>query len=220
MDDSIKAAEEAVLGLFNLITDLRHDLADARNGKEDKKRKRSEFETGSDVNDMWKEMTTLDAQSATWRNQTLEKWSSKVQGITVVPVSQRLNNTVTQHSITAQIRETLTDSDRLVKRTRIPRSCAPVQASKKVEEDPEIFDDTDFYQLLLKALVDQKLVDSTTGAASSGVRWKQAMREAKKRKNVDTKASKGRKLKYQVHEKLQNFMAPNPNLSWHEEQIE
>ncbi|RPA84117.1 TRAUB-domain-containing protein [Ascobolus immersus RN42] len=222
MDDSIKAAEEAVLGLWSLITDLRHDLADARSDSKDGslKRKRSEFEAGADLGDMWSEMKKLDAETTTWRNNTLEKWSSKVQGITVVPVAQRLNNTVQQHSVTSQIRETLTDTERLVKRTRIPRSCAPVQASKKVEEDPEVFDDTDFYQLLLKALVDQKLVDSSTGAASSGVRWKAAMREAKKRKNVDTKASKGRKLKYQVHEKLQNFMAPNPNLTWHEEQID
>ena len=40
---------------------------------------------------------------------------------------------------------------------------------------------------------------------------------------VDTKASKGRKLRYEVHEKLQNFMVPIPlaaNGGWHEEKID
>lgn len=115
----------------------------------------------------------------------------------------------------------LNDTERLVKKTRVPRSCAPIQAAQKVEEDPEIFDDTDFYQLLLKALVDQRIVESSSGVSAAGaVRWAAAIREAKKKKNVDTKASKGRKLRYHVHEKLQNFMAPNPRLTWEDYQIE
>ena len=47
-------------------------------------------------------------------------------------------------------------------------------------------------------------------------------RKAKKKANVDTKASKGRKLRYQVHEKIQHFMVPIPVVQggWHEEQID
>lgn len=38
---------------------------------------------------------------------------------------------------------------------------------------------------------------------------------------MDTKASKGRKLRYEVHEKLQNFMVPvTPRGAWHDEQID
>lgn len=41
------------------------------------------------------------------------------------------------------------------------------------------------------------------------------------KKAVDTKASKGRKLRYEVHEKLQNFMVPViPRGAWHDEQID
>lgn len=87
-------------------------------------------------------------------------------------------------------------------------------------EDPEIFDDTDFYQLLLKALVDRRMVDGGAAAGSGAIRWTTAMRDAKKKKVVDTKASKGRKLRYQVQEKIQNFMAPMENNGWHEQQIE
>lgn len=40
----------------------------------------------------------------------------------------------------------------------------------------------------------------------------------KVKKQVDTKASKGRKMRYTVHEKLQNFMAPEDRGSWGERQ--
>ncbi|EGD86686.2 protein bfr2 [Trichophyton rubrum CBS 118892] len=40
------------------------------------------------------------------------------------------------------------------------------------------------------------------------------MRKDKVKRTVDTKASKGRKMKYNVHEKLQNFMAPEDRGSW------
>ena len=36
-------------------------------------------------------------------------------------------------------------------------------------------------------------------------------RYKKKKNNVDRKASKGRKLRYNVHTKLQNFMFPIPS---------
>lgn len=51
---------------------------------------------------------------------------------------------------------------------------------------------------------------------------RQKARKAKRKKTVDTKASKGRKLRYHVHEKLQNFMVPIPAQrgAWHEEQID
>jgi len=41
-----------------------------------------------------------------------------------------------------------------------------------------------------------------------------------KNNNKDTRASKGRKLRYHEHEKIQNFMAPMAAGTWHEEQIE
>lgn len=43
-------------------------------------------------------------------------------------------------------------------------------------------------------------------------------RELKVKKPVDTKASKGRKMRYTMHEKLQNFMAPDDRGTWGERQ--
>jgi protein AATF/BFR2 len=49
---------------------------------------------------------------------------------------------------------------------------------------------------------------------------KRLQNRQKKKNQVDTKASKGRKLRYHVHEKLLNFMAPQPRGTWHESMIE
>ena len=43
-------------------------------------------------------------------------------------------------------------------------------------------------------------------------------RSTRVRKRVDTKASKGRKMRYTVHEKLMNFMAPEDRGTWGDRQ--
>jgi len=67
--------------------------------------------------------------------------------------------------------------------------------------DPELFDDGEFYQQLLREFLGEAQ-GAGRGAGSTGVGGK------RKRKAVDRKASKGRRLRYDVHEKLVGFMAP------------
>ncbi|CCF34073.1 Bfr2 [Colletotrichum higginsianum] len=43
------------------------------------------------------------------------------------------------------------------------------------------------------------------------------MKEAKTKKHVDRRASKGRKMRFNVHEKLQNFMAPEDRRAWEQD---
>jgi hypothetical protein len=45
-----------------------------------------------------------------------------------------------------------------------------------------------------------------------------SQRELKVKKQVDTKATKGRKMRYTVHEKLENFMVADDRGSWGERQ--
>lgn len=54
-----------------------------------------------------------------------------------------------------------------------------------------------------------------------GVQWANFKQQTRKEKKaVDTRASKGRKLRYEPHEKLQNFMVPVATGTWHEEMID
>ncbi|KAG0634487.1 apoptosis antagonizing transcription factor-domain-containing protein [Tuber brumale] len=213
VSETHKAAEDAALNLWNTLTDLRCELSSPSTPK----RKHDDTDTSTPA--LWAKMQKLEAEVHPNRLSTLDKWSTKTSSVSTVMLARKLNNSA-QRGLTATINETLmTGLNRHVQRTRVPRSCAPTKVESG--EDVEVYDDSDFYQMLLKALVDQRMVDNASSSGANGaVRWTTALRDAKVKKAVDTKASKGRKLKYQVQEKLQNFMAPIANNSWNEHQID
>lgn len=57
-------------------------------------------------------------------------------------------------------------------------------------EDPEVFDDTEFYHQLLRDVIDAR----GNGTGGNGD-WMAVQKEKRAKKKVDTKASKGRKLR-------------------------
>lgn len=80
----------------------------------------------------------------------------------------------------------------MVDRTRVYRGKGErigSSSSHPGERDPEVFDDTDFYQQLLRDVIDAR------NGGSGNQDWIQAQKERKKKKVVDTKASKGRKIR-------------------------
>lgn len=53
------------------------------------------------------------------------------------------------------------------------------------------------------------------------MKWSSIKAQRKKNKKVvDTRASKGRKIRFDTHEKLENYMAPAPLGDWHDEMSE
>ncbi|RLN31048.1 UPF0014 membrane protein STAR2 [Panicum miliaceum] len=74
-----------------------------------------------------------------------------------------------------------------------------------VEGDPELIDDSEFYHQLLK-----EFLESCDRGASESAFYALRKQQVKKRKLVDRRASKSRKIRYHVHEKITNFMAPVP----------
>lgn len=212
---ALEAAETAAFNLWNSLNTFREDLLASRAGK---KRKHAVFSAKSPTEDLWTHVQLQEAETKPIRDAVLLKWSIKSQGPTVVADKTRLNQRESQATIVDILQEHLSNSDRLIKRTHAPRSCAPLQVSQGVTESDRIYDDADFYGLLLKELLEQKSQDSM--AASNIDIGFQLRRETKTKKNVDTKASKGRKLRYTVHEKLQNFMAPEDRSKWGERQAD
>jgi protein AATF/BFR2 len=75
--------------------------------------------------------------------------------------------------------------------------------------EPEIFDDGDFYQTLLKQLIESGLSE-TADPVEMSRQWLQVKSATRKmhRADVDRRASKGRKLRYTEHQQLLSFMAP------------
>lgn len=97
------------------------------------------------------------------------------------------------------------------------------EEQKKEGDHADIFDDSDFYATLLRELIDSRGVASVMGAdgGESSLAWAQAAKRAtKKNKNGDMRASKGRKLRFDVIEKLENFMPPIPRETWSKDQID
>ena len=128
------------------------------------------------------------------------------------------------------------DRERLIKRTQMNRQDQRHWLSDETNQEKldsksvdgkeyseDIFDDNDFYSMLLRELIDSKVADSTD-STFIGMQWakiKELQRKNKKQKEgVDRKASKGRKIRYQVHEKLVNFMVPRQRATWHDEMID
>ncbi|KAH0440188.1 protein bfr2 [Colletotrichum camelliae] len=213
-----EAAEEAALKLLNTLDSFRASLLPAQLAQAGEKRKRSEVDASTSSEDIWEGIQEAEQRALKYRKKVLETWSSKTRS-TIVEVKSR--NLISQQSIVASLEEQLLNTDRLIKRTRTPRSCAPAQVAKKLNEDPEIYDDADFYQLMLKQLVEQRTNDngSTGATAQPTVRWA-AMKEAKTKKHVDRRASKGRKMRFNIHEKLQNFMAPEDRRMWEQDAVD
>lgn len=170
--------------------------------------------------------TAVDPQ----RREVLDKWSLKVTSAASAATANGANKFQSLKAVnqtpSIQIDNALSGDGmaRLVTRTRTIRGEG--EAERKLgsapaageTQDVEVFDDSDFYSHLLKELIDRRSGTSELipAAAVHGL-----INGKKKRANVDTKASKGRKLRYDVNEKIVSFMPPmKDRLKWGEAQIE
>lgn len=93
------------------------------------------------------------------------------------------------------------------------------KSSNSIIELNSIFDDEDFYRILLNDLVDKK-IQSTNPSNGLTIAIKLAQKLSKLNKNIDTKASKGRKLRYHIQEEISNFETPHDGWKWNDDQID
>ncbi|KAJ2119147.1 rRNA-processing protein bfr2 [Coemansia sp. RSA 720] len=246
MDESVASnhlekARQSVMLLLQSIVELQQALVEqnpavSKASQSMHKRKASDSMDEDDTDNtavVWKELSDLRSSFKPYRDESLEKWGNKVQ-ISANVASLKKFKAVNQ-GILHQINQTLAAGDRLVERTQLKRveykiigKEAPQQSEEgeqsKVDAhlkdtDPEIFDDTDYYQQLLRELIESRMVDSNDTSGSLGTRWAAVNHRPSKRRAVDTKASKGRRIRYHVLEKLQNFMPPVPMGTWHEDMV-
>ncbi|KAI0705124.1 TRAUB-domain-containing protein [Cytidiella melzeri] len=207
-------------------------------------RKRAKL-SHTDERDYEAELRTLSVDSSAFEAayhrhlvQTLAKWSAKIQAVApsvLLPASRSSFRSTTEsgkmaaNSGVVNVIDALLTSDpqKLVARTQAYQNETAGGNTVGADKDntdksgeTATFDDTDFYQQLLRDVIESHGTDGEIGKQE----WirRQKANKANKRKTVDTRASKGRKLRYQIHEKLQNFMVPVPtsHVAWHHEQID
>jgi protein AATF/BFR2 len=220
LDWNVSDHQETVDGLVNLINQLntlRLDLALKSVSEENKfegLEKRS-FES-TEKDDLWNDISSLYEIFSQHHEGIVDKWHSKVQLGNTLPLQKKFRSL--DQSISQQVDQMMMDSDRLITRSRTNRSNQPIIGyTGDVNEIEQIYDDGDFYQQLLREFIESRMTDHDANGV--GLRW-MATKRAKQRKVVDTKASKGRKLRYQVHDKLENFMVPIHDGTWHESKID
>ena len=94
-----------------------------------------------------------------------------------------------------------------------------VEKRKKEVYDSEIFDDSDFYHQLLRELVNSLGASNLNNGSKVNPKWLKLMKERfKSNRQVDTKATKARKIRYKVHNELVNFMAPMLHLNRYDDE--
>jgi protein AATF/BFR2 len=94
---------------------------------------------------------------------------------------------------------------------------SPNMTTHSYSSSTHAFDDSTFYQSLLRDLISSRSAANSSGGLSAQFAGPQKLHPSgSKNKKVDTKASKGRKIRYTVHEKLENFMAPEDRNTWTE----
>ncbi|OAX77499.1 hypothetical protein ACJ72_08202 [Emergomyces africanus] len=232
--ESIKSAEVAALALWSTIEDLRYALADAQtsNKSSSKKRKRADPpSTSTSSADIWNRMEVIEAQSRPRRRAILDKWALKTRGSRIAlpnargklmnhgaPGQQTISSVLDAHIATEL-------DGRPSKRTLTEEIQMPQQSnctSNDSHDRDGIYDDSIFYQTLLRDLVEERMSATNNGVEALQMQLPSrlaihpttGMRKDKVKKPVDTKASKGRKMRYTVHEKLQNFMPPEDRGTW------
>ncbi|KAK5636292.1 hypothetical protein RRF57_012004 [Xylaria bambusicola] len=207
-----ESAERSALQLWNALDDFRTSI------HKGKKRKHAETEDAS-ITALWDRMEAHEKYQSARRKQVLEKarWSRDAKKTSITAGSGIKFTRNTEKPLTAMLSAELDAPERLIKRTRTPRSCAPYHVAQKINEDESIYDDADFYQSLLKELVNQRSGDgSGTGLQAATIRYATA-KEAKAKRHVDTKASKGRKMRFVP---IPNFMAPEDRRGWEQSAID
>jgi len=215
-----KGIEEGLQSLLDELIGLRQLLSQNEELKPNNKRKREEFESYVDY--AWSEIESADKSLLPFQSQVIEKWNSRVSATSNL-TSKKLK--VFNQSPMKQIEMALQDKNKLLEKIHTKKSEFKIIGEMSIENvenqvDEEILDDSDFYQSLLRELIEAKTseIDPDDPVALTR-QWlaTQQLRQKKKKKNVDTKASKGRKVRYHVHPKLVNFMVPIPKFGWTEE---
>ncbi|CAG8677041.1 9568_t:CDS:2, partial [Cetraspora pellucida] len=223
---SVQETRTELRELIDSLIDLRKNdnIAITENVANNRKR---HIEDDNYLEYLWKDMQEINDSFLPFRAQTIEKWSNKVQIAPGIPLNKKFK--AINQGVNDQIAHVLCDRERLIKRTQLKRNTDKILGKAKpgtgtydehlTNYDLEIFDDTDFYQQLLRELIESRMIDNDDPVAL-GLRWATLKQTKQKKKNVDTKASKGRRVRYHVHEKLQNFMVPIPSGTWHDDMID
>ncbi|KAL9604690.1 MAG: hypothetical protein Q9219_000410 [cf. Caloplaca sp. 3 TL-2023] len=226
----LEAAEQSALSLWSALGSLRQSLYRPM------PKPSPPLEGKPPLSTLWTHMQHLETQSHPSRTATLNKWSARTAPLPTQTTNKFSPSTskppLPFSTLLHQTLSSPTTMEELISKSTIPSSSSssqphppPPQPQQQQQQNPPPppslkYHDSDFYALLLRDLLASQattshqhpLTSSTFLPTSSFLPTIKPPRIRKK--PVDTKASKGRKIRYTVHEKLQNFMAREERGTW------
>ncbi|XP_021755254.1 putative uncharacterized protein DDB_G0270496 isoform X2 [Chenopodium quinoa] len=163
----------------------------------------------------WLHISQAQSRVAPFRNKSVDKWQRKAD-VHSGAAAKKVKLLAFNQNISDQVAMYMRDPSKMIKSMQQRREAVNVfgtvgkQADNTIEEgiiegDPELLDDSEFYQQLLK-----EFFETIDPSSSESAFYALKRLQTKKRKVVDRRASKSRKIRYHVHEKIVNFMAPEP----------
>jgi len=230
MDALSRMAKKTLRTFTSLQTALMSNISDI-SGSADLKSGATVVDVAGDVDDVWSRTDAAYRAFGNYRDSTCDRWYRK----SAVSVGNTSGGGAAglkafNQSISQQVSSTMRAPARLIEKSQPPKRSAPPRLGERKsspatgddddedvsDEDKigveglqdgeareeELFDDVDFYEQLLKEFLESGNDAGAAGAAT-------LTKAVKRRKVVDRKASKGRKLRYHVQEPLVNFMQAN-----------
>ncbi|KAK8558543.1 hypothetical protein V6N13_098198 [Hibiscus sabdariffa] len=216
---SSKKTLDSLLELQEALLDNNPTIAQSSGGNGDQSSKKLSGDSKNlDMEDdeEWLRISQMNGRIATFRDKAVDKWQRKTEVTTGAAAIKNKLQAFNQN-ISEQVAAYMRDPSRMIKQMQQRRPTIGIfgavsesNSNANGEEahpegDPELLDDSEFYQQLLK-----EFFESVDPTSSETAFYALKRLQTKKRKIVDRRASKSRKIRYHVHEKIVNFMAPEP----------
>ncbi|WJX38048.1 hypothetical protein P8452_25746 [Trifolium repens] len=214
---SSKETLDSILELQKALIAKNPSITQTINGSE---KSSKDLEVSNDLDDNldkeWSQISRMQNSMAAFRDKSINKWQRMTQvttGAAAIKGKLHAFNQDISHQVAAYMR----DPSRMIKQMQLRRSAVKIlgsaadvnnssnEAETHADGDPELLDDSEFYQQLLK-----EFFETVDPSSSEKAFYALKRMQTKKRKIVDRRASKSRKIRYNVHEKIVNFMAPQP----------
>ncbi|KAK7340480.1 hypothetical protein VNO77_21184 [Canavalia gladiata] len=214
---SSKETLDSILELQEALFAKNPSITQATDGSE---RSSKDLEVSKHLDDNldqeWSQISQMHKSIASFRDKSINKWQRMTQVTTGAAAIKGKLHAFNQ-DISNQVAAYMRDPSRMIKQMQLRRSAVSIfgsvpedndnsnEAETHTDGDSELLDDSEFYQQLLK-----EFFETVDPSSSEKAFYALKRMQTKKRKVVDRRASKSRKIRYNVHEKIVNFMAPQP----------
>ncbi|KAJ6649819.1 Protein Aatf, partial [Pseudolycoriella hygida] len=211
LDEELQKTSANVENLLTKICTLQKGIVNGfpETREINRKRHRSEDSEETDrVDKIAKKLESNYDDFRDYRNATISKWYDRTKVLN--PGSSKGSKQPT-FDIMRTIEGALSNKDDLVKRSQTQKGGYEIIGMEKLNDNSEpttsteIYDDTDFYHAQLRELIEFKTSASTNPAEATKAFIELQKLRNQVKKVVDTRASKGRKVRYADHKKLANF---------------